>query len=132
MLATGVTLVAILAGNQLSDDARYTLIVMLSFAMGIQNATVRKLAVPDPTTTVLTSTVTELAAESQLAGGSGQHTAGGLLRFWSCWSALEPGGMLVLDVGIAAALGFATGLLVLTGLAAYRVSAVAAPWTAPP
>jgi hypothetical protein len=38
--------------------------------MGIRNVTIRKLAVPDLTTTVLTLTVTGLAGDSSLAGGS--------------------------------------------------------------
>ena len=38
--------------------------------MGLRNADVRKLAVPDMTTTVLTLTVTGLAADSALAGGT--------------------------------------------------------------
>jgi uncharacterized membrane protein YoaK (UPF0700 family) len=38
--------------------------------MGLRNATVRRLAVPDLTTTVLTLTVTGLAADSSLAGGN--------------------------------------------------------------
>jgi uncharacterized membrane protein YoaK (UPF0700 family) len=37
--------------------------------MGLRNAIVRKLAVPDMTTTVLTLTITGLAADSSLAGG---------------------------------------------------------------
>ncbi len=46
----------------------YLVIVMTGFAMGLRNATVRRLAVPDLTTTVLTLTLTGLAAESPLAG----------------------------------------------------------------
>ena len=38
--------------------------------MGIQNASARKLAVPDLTTTVLTLTITGVAADSALAGGT--------------------------------------------------------------
>jgi uncharacterized membrane protein YoaK (UPF0700 family) len=44
-------------------------IALLALAMGLHNATVRKLAVPDMTTTVLTLTLTGLAADSSLAGG---------------------------------------------------------------
>ena len=43
---------------------RYALIVALSLTMGAQNATARKLAVPDLTTTVLTLTITGIAADS--------------------------------------------------------------------
>jgi uncharacterized membrane protein YoaK (UPF0700 family) len=48
------------------------IIALLALAMGVRNATVRRLAVPDLTTTVLTMTLTGLAAESRFAGGSGQ------------------------------------------------------------
>ena len=43
--------------------------------MGVRNATVRGLGVPDLTTTVLTMTLTGLSADSRLAGGSGKGTA---------------------------------------------------------
>jgi uncharacterized membrane protein YoaK (UPF0700 family) len=48
---------------------RYLVIGLLAGALGLQNATVRRLAVPDVTTTVLTLTLTGLAADSWLAGG---------------------------------------------------------------
>lgn len=47
----------------------YCVIVLTAVAMGYRNAVVRKLAVPDLTTTVLTLTITGLAADSRLAGG---------------------------------------------------------------
>ena len=47
-------------------------IALLAFAMGVRNATVRRLGVPDLTTTVLTMTLTGLAADSPAAGGSGK------------------------------------------------------------
>jgi uncharacterized membrane protein YoaK (UPF0700 family) len=50
---------------------RYALIVVLATAMGAQNATARRLAVPDLTTTVLTLTITGIAADSSLVGGTG-------------------------------------------------------------
>ena len=49
-------------------------IALLALAMGVRNATVRKIAVPDLTTTVLTMTLTGLAADSTLFGGSGRGT----------------------------------------------------------
>ena len=52
-----------------SGDA---VIAMLALAMGVRNATVRRLAVPDLTTTVLTMTLTGFAADSRLSGGSGK------------------------------------------------------------
>jgi uncharacterized membrane protein YoaK (UPF0700 family) len=54
-----------------SDSARlYAVIVLTGLAMGLRNATVRKIAQPDLTTTVLTLTITGLAADSSFAGGS--------------------------------------------------------------
>jgi len=53
-----------------SGSARYTIIAVLAFAMGVRNSTIRRLAVPDITTTVLTMTLTGLASDSSLAGGS--------------------------------------------------------------
>lgn len=52
----------------------YTLIAVTAFAMGLRNATVRRLGVPDLTTTVLTMTLTGLAADSRAAGGTGRHS----------------------------------------------------------
>jgi uncharacterized membrane protein YoaK (UPF0700 family) len=48
---------------------RYVVIGLLAAGLGLQNATVRRLAVADVTTTVLTQTLTGLAADSWLAGG---------------------------------------------------------------
>ena len=48
----------------------YVVIGLTALAMGVRNATVRQLGVPDLTTTVLTLTLTGMAAESSLAGGS--------------------------------------------------------------
>ena len=49
---------------------RQVVIALLAGALGLQNATVRRLAVPDITTTVLTMTLTGLAADLHLAGRS--------------------------------------------------------------
>ena len=72
LLFTGAILIAANTGDHIGSDSRYALIILLALAMGVQNATARRLAVPDLTTTVLTLTLTGIAADSQLAGGSGQ------------------------------------------------------------
>ena len=71
-LFLAATAVALGYGHGLSNEPTrlYAVIVLTGLAMGIRNATVRKLAVPDLTTTVLTLTLTGLAADSSLAGGS--------------------------------------------------------------
>jgi uncharacterized membrane protein YoaK (UPF0700 family) len=47
----------------------YCVIAITAAAMGYRNAVVRKIGLPDLTTTVLTLTITGLAADSRLAGG---------------------------------------------------------------
>ncbi len=46
-----------------------TVIIVAAMAMGLRNATIRQLGVPDLTTTVLTLTLAGFAADSSLAGG---------------------------------------------------------------
>jgi uncharacterized membrane protein YoaK (UPF0700 family) len=62
--------VAAAAGTRAALFAVYGIIVLTALAMGVRNATVRTIALPDLTTTVLTLTLTGLAADSALAGGS--------------------------------------------------------------
>lgn len=71
-VATVFTLTVTVHPGRASGD---TVIALLALAMGVRNATTRRLAVPDLTTTVLTLTLTGLAAESRLVGGSGKGTA---------------------------------------------------------
>ena len=47
----------------------YCVIALTAAAMGYRNAVVRKIGLPDLTTTVLTLTITGLGADSSLAGG---------------------------------------------------------------
>jgi uncharacterized membrane protein YoaK (UPF0700 family) len=65
-----VLVAVILAGvtsTPIGSGYRYPLITLLAIAMGMQNATARKLAVPDLTTTVLTLTITGIAADRDAA-----------------------------------------------------------------
>jgi uncharacterized membrane protein YoaK (UPF0700 family) len=55
--------------NAISGDA---VIALLALAMGVRNSTIRRIAVPDLTTTVLTMTLTGLAADSPFFGGTGK------------------------------------------------------------
>jgi uncharacterized membrane protein YoaK (UPF0700 family) len=54
-----------------AGDGRFATIGLLAAALGAQNSTVRHLGTPDLTTTVLTLTLTGLAADNALAGGAG-------------------------------------------------------------
>jgi uncharacterized membrane protein YoaK (UPF0700 family) len=101
-----------------SGDA---VIAMLALAMGIRNATVKTLAVPDLTTTVLTMTLTGLASESRIFGGSGKGTARRVAAVASMlFGALC--GALLLKTSLTLVLGVATALAGLTALG-YRALA---------
>jgi len=74
-LESALLLVATLAAINFRDSSGssfqlYSIIVLTACAMGIRNATVRRMAIPDLTTTVLTLTITGLAADSRFAGGT--------------------------------------------------------------
>src|SRR5882672_10860992 len=57
-----------------ASSVAYIVIVFTALAMGLRNAVVRKLGIPDMTTTVLTLTITGLAADSRLASGKGDRS----------------------------------------------------------
>ena len=70
-----LTVAAVVAGAVGTPQAttRSVLLVLLGSAMGLQNSAVRRLGVADMTTTVLTLTLTGIAADSRLAGGTDPH-----------------------------------------------------------
>jgi hypothetical protein len=89
---------------------RYSLILLLALAMGLQNATARRLGVPDLTTTVLTMTLSGLVADSALAGGKDPHPGRRLLATATMFLGAAVGALLVFHVGVEAVLALATAL----------------------
>lgn len=87
--------IAFTRGDFGAPGARYTVIALLAFAMGMRNSTVRRLAVPDMTTTVLTLTLTGLAADSALAKGNNPR-AGRRAGAVVCMAAGAFGGALMM------------------------------------
>lgn len=73
--------------------------------MGLRNATVRRLAVPDLTTTVLTLTLTGIAADSALAGGRNPRLGRRLAAVLSIFVGSAIGAALVARGGLATACG---------------------------
>jgi uncharacterized membrane protein YoaK (UPF0700 family) len=123
--------VTVAAALALDDGTRYALIGLLAFAMGLQNAVARRIAVPDLTTTVLTMTVTGLAADLKLAGGKGPNPARRLASLFSMLVGAVIGGLLVLHVSVAAALGFACAVLAFAGYVSWNASrGEPEPWAA--
>jgi uncharacterized membrane protein YoaK (UPF0700 family) len=91
-----------------------TVIGLLALAMGVRNATVRRLGVPDLTTTVLTLTLTGLAAD--LRHLRANHSAA--LRRSCAVLAMLTGalaGALLLKVGLAWVLALAAVLAAVAG-----------------
>jgi uncharacterized membrane protein YoaK (UPF0700 family) len=63
-------------GHLLEDSFQmFALIALMALAMGTRSAAVRKLAIPDLTTTVLTLTITGIAADSSIANGNNPRVA---------------------------------------------------------
>ncbi|MDB5803749.1 MAG: hypothetical protein JWN73_1071 [Betaproteobacteria bacterium] len=111
----------LLAGLPPQDDfVRYWLIVLLGLAMGVQTATVRLLAVPDMTTTVLTMTLAGLAADSSLAGGNNPRARRRLGAIVLMLAGAAIGALLALRANPALVLMLALVLLVAGGIIAYR------------
>ena len=94
----------------------YAVIASTAVAMGMRNAVVRKLAVPDLTTTVLTLTITGFAADSRLAGGDNPRwrrrlgaivamvigaTAGARMVIHSIWLSLAVCSVIIAGCGMA-------------------------------
>ncbi|MFG3053139.1 DUF1275 family protein [Kitasatospora sp. NPDC048239] len=112
-----------------ATPVRHALIALLAFAVGLQNAVVRDLRVPDLTTTVLTMTLTALAADRagvrRIASAVSMFT-GALL-----------GALLVLHVNVTSALVVALALVAAVAVITRRACAdrPGAPdpaWTRPP
>jgi uncharacterized membrane protein YoaK (UPF0700 family) len=75
LLVGAAAVVAAAVDVHANDPSGDVVIALLAVSMGARNATVRRLAVPDLPTTVLTMTLTGLAADSRLLGGSGEGSS---------------------------------------------------------
>ena len=106
--------------NEISPSLTYGVIVLTALAMGVRNAVVRKLAVPDLTTTVLTLTVTGIASDSSLAGGTNPRWRTRVTAVITMFAGATTGAML-LRYAVLAPLG-ASSLLALAVLALMAVT----------
>jgi uncharacterized membrane protein YoaK (UPF0700 family) len=77
ILLFAAALVSVGTGVSLAAPAYrlYAVIALTAVAMGLRNATMRRLAIPDLTPTMMTLTLTGLAADSSLAGGANPRIA---------------------------------------------------------
>ncbi|SDM74815.1 DUF1275 family protein [Actinacidiphila guanduensis] len=112
-----------------TGGARSALIVLLGLAMGLQNAVVRVLAVPDLTTTVLTMTITGVAADSRLAGGSDSKAVRRLVSAAAMFAGALAGAALIEHGHPSVTVPIAAGLAALVALALLPHRRSTAKWT---
>jgi uncharacterized membrane protein YoaK (UPF0700 family) len=134
-------ILAAVSGSPVAAGFRYPLIVSLALAMGLQNATARRLAVPDLSTTVLTLTITGIAADKAGGGGAGSTSAGStsaaptngrrLVSVSAMIIGAVVGAVFVLHIAIVLPLVTALVLLVAVVVTARLRSTTDAPWVHP-
>jgi uncharacterized membrane protein YoaK (UPF0700 family) len=120
-LAIEVSLLGVAAVVAAAVDVRPSavsgdvVIALVAFAMGVRNATVRRLGVPDLTTTVLTMTLTGLAADSPAAGGTGEGSVRRIAAVLAMFAGALAGALL-LKTSLVLPLVAAAGLALVTWL----------------
>jgi uncharacterized membrane protein YoaK (UPF0700 family) len=119
---------ASLSGNPISGAYLYGLTIPLAVSMGIQNATARRLAVPDLTTTVLTLTIVGIGADSHAVGGPGSRAGRRILSVTSMFAGAAIGALMVLNSSMAYPLVFAFAIIAVVALAAWATSKENPAW----
>jgi uncharacterized membrane protein YoaK (UPF0700 family) len=129
LVAASLVVVVVEAGPH-RGVAPSMLIVLLGIALGLQNATARSLGVPDLTTTVLTLTITGIAADSHAAGGSSSKIGRRLISVGSMFLGGLVGAALVQTNLDWLVLALAAALLLVVVTMAFRVRKSRGGWTA--
>src|SRR2546421_4964267 len=107
-------------GNLLEDSFQpFALIALTALAMGTRNAAVRQLAIPDLTTTVLTLTITGIAADSSIANGNNPRLARRVASLVAMFLGAAMGAVII-HYSISAALWLGTAISALCSAALFR------------
>lgn len=114
--------------SQAPELAVLAVIALTGFAMGLRNATVRQLKVPDLTTTVLTLTITGIAADR--ANGTSPNLARRFGAVFSIFAGAAIGALLLRYGGLPLPLAFAGAIVLGATLVFNRDPAAAAPHNA--
>jgi uncharacterized membrane protein YoaK (UPF0700 family) len=128
LFLTASVILATFSSTPVTAGYRYALIVALGAAMGIQNAAARKIAVPDLTTTVLTLTITGIAADSALAGGPGSKAGSRLVPVATMLAGALVGAVLVRHAPIFYPLAIALITVVLGSVTSHVLGRSAPAW----
>jgi uncharacterized membrane protein YoaK (UPF0700 family) len=99
-----------------TGTARLWVIALLAAGSGVQNATIRRLAIPDLTTSVLTMTITGLGADSSLGAGGHPRRSRRLESVAAMLIGALAGGALMVHVGFTPTLGVLAGVLALVAV----------------
>ncbi|MEH3052752.1 MAG: YoaK family protein [Patulibacter minatonensis] len=103
LIATGIH-----TGTTTPDSPlRYLAVIVLGTAMGVRNATVRRLGFRDLPTTVATSTISDLASESTLGGGERRNQLRRVLAIACMLLGAALGAALVREASVLAAFALA-------------------------
>lgn len=105
---------------------RWPIVALTAAAMGVRNATVRRLGAADLTTTVLTLTLTGLAADSSFAGGSNPRPLRRVGSVVAMFAGALIGAELVLHHGLVWPLAIACGFAVIA-VVSFHLQADTAP-----
>src|SRR5712664_3764755 len=107
-------------GDLLEDSFQpFALIALTALAMGTRNAAVRKLAIPDLTTTVLTLTITGIGADSSIANGNNPRLARRVQSVVAMFLGAALGAVTI-RYSISAALWLGTAISALSSAALFR------------
>jgi uncharacterized membrane protein YoaK (UPF0700 family) len=130
MLASAVTLIAVLTGPRFPTGGIDAMVVLMAMSMGNQLAAIRFLKVPDLLTVVLTMTIIGVLTERKRGWHDPAVLRRGLSLVAFAFGALS-GALLILRVGVTAALLFGLAIIITTTIAAHRASRASEAWTAP-
>ncbi|MGB7465978.1 MAG: YoaK family protein [Candidatus Acidiferrum sp.] len=106
-------------GDLLENSFQPFVLIVLTLAMGTRNAAVRKLAIPDLTTTVLTLTITGIAADFSFANGINPNLAKRVASVLAMFLGAALGAV-VIHYSVSAALWLATAISAVCSAALFR------------
>jgi uncharacterized membrane protein YoaK (UPF0700 family) len=124
---TAALVVIAASGSAPSAAGQAVTAAALAVGTGLQNAVVRRLGVPDLTTTVLTMTLTGIAADIR-AGTPVQVVGRRVLAVVTMFLGAVVGAVLVLQADTTAALALATAVLAAVTVAAFGTTRRQGAW----
>jgi uncharacterized membrane protein YoaK (UPF0700 family) len=109
---------------------RDVIVALVAVGLGMQNAAVRSISVPDITTSVLTMTLTGIAAD--LRSHQPRIALRRALSVTAMLAGALSGALLVLDADVAAAMWVASAIVALVLAVAWATARDESPWQSRP